>query len=149
MSELFAAFGVNWKLLVVQAINFSLLLLVLWRYLYTPILRVIDERQQKIAEGVKIAEEATQKLSDAERQSEEAIARADREAEDLVAAARTQAGEKGIQLLKEAEARAAAVLADAEARAEEAKRQAFLQSEREIGRAAMLAAEKILSQKSA
>ena len=149
MQELFSAFGINWKLLLVQAINFGLVLLVLWRYLYTPLLRILDERQKKIADGVRTAEEAAQKLSDAESAKREILASADREAEQFLARARLDAGEKGIQLLKDAEARAAALVADAAARAEESKRQAFLQSEREIGRAAMLAAEKILFQKSA
>ena len=149
MSELFAAFGINWKLLLVQAINFSLLLLVLWRYLYTPMLRIIDERQMKIAEGVKTAEAAKKKLEDANLKSEEIVGSADREAESILAAARAKAGERGGELLKDAEARAASILTDAAKRAEESKRQAILQSERDIARAAMLAAEKILKQKTA
>ena len=149
MNELFAAFGINWKLLLVQAINFSLLLVVLWRFLYTPLLRIIDERQKKITEGVKTAEEATLKLEHARAESEQIVGKADREAETIVAQARTQASEKGSELLKDAEARAARMLSDAAGRAEESKRQALLESEREIARAAMLAAEKILKQKAA
>ncbi|RJR14446.1 ATP synthase F0 subunit B [Candidatus Parcubacteria bacterium] len=149
MAELFEAFGINWKLLLVQALNFGVLLLILWKFLYTPVLKLVDERRAKIAEGVKNAEEAEEKLQRSETEGKEIVATASREAEKIVASARERAEEKGSELLRTAETRAEAVLADAQARAEESKRQALKQSEREIARAAMLAAEKVLREKSA
>ncbi len=144
MSELFAAFGLNWQLLLVQALNFAILLFILWRVLYRPVLKLIDDRQKKIAEGVRTAEAADMKLADAKSQSEGIVGGAAREAEALVASARARADERGVEIVKTAEARAAGVLKDAADRAEEAKRQALKESEREVARAAMLAAEKIL-----
>lgn len=149
MGELFAVFGINWKLLLIQALNFGILLVILWKFLYTPVLKMIDERRAKIAEGVKNAEEAGEKLAQSEAKGKEMEATASREAEKIVASARERAEEKGAELVRAAETRAEAVLADAEAHAEESKRQALKQSEREIARAAMLAAEKILREKSA
>jgi len=58
MSDLFAAFGVNWKLLLVQAVNFGLLLSALTYFLYKPVLRMIDERREKVAEGVRTTQAA-------------------------------------------------------------------------------------------
>jgi F-type H+-transporting ATPase subunit b len=149
MGQLFAAFGVNWKLLLVQAVNFGLLLSVLTYFLYKPVLRMIDERREKVAEGVRTAQEADRKLADAKVESEGIVGGAAREAEGLVATARTRAEEKGAEILKAAEARADATLKDAQARAEEAKRQVLQESQKEIARAAMLAAEKILRERSA
>jgi len=149
MSALFSAFGVNWHLLVIQAVNFVLLLTALTYFLYKPILRIIDERQAKIAEGVRTAQEASQKLEDAKTKGEEMVGSAAREAEGLVASARSRASEMSAQAQKSAEAKADAILKDAQARADEEKRQTLLESERDIARAAMLAAEKILRQKSA
>ncbi|MBI4094023.1 F0F1 ATP synthase subunit B [Candidatus Kaiserbacteria bacterium] len=147
MSELFAAFGINWKLLLVQAFNFGLLLFVLWYFLYEPVLKLIDDRRKKIAEGVQNAEAAARRLAEAKSKGEGIIGSASREAEGMVAAARGRAEEKADEIVKAAEARAASALHDAAARAEEAKRQALKESEREIARAAMLAAEKILREK--
>ena len=149
MSELFEAFGVNWKLLLVQAVNFGLLLAVLTYFLYKPVLRIIDERQKKIAEGVKTAEEAARKLADAKVEGDGIGGTAAKEAEQLVAAARSRADEKGNEIVKAAEARANAVIKEAGAHAEEAKRMALAESSKEIARAAVLAAEKILREKSA
>ncbi len=149
MSDLFAVFGVNWKLLLIQAFNFGALLIVLSYFLYKPILRIIDERQKKIAEGVRVAEAAEGKLAEAKEKSQEMVGAAAREAEGLVASARHRASESAAEMVKAAEARAAATLKDAADRAEEAKRLTIKESEKEIARAAMLAAEKVMRQRSA
>lgn len=149
MSELFAAFGLDWRLLLIQALNFAILLAVLWKFLYKPVLKMIDERREKVEKGVRDAEEAAKKLAAAQGEGKSIVAAAAKDAEGLVVAARTRAEEKGGQIVKAAETRAEGILSDAAARAEEARRQALLASEREIAKAAMLAAEKILKGKSA
>lgn len=149
MEALFSAFGIDWRLLLIQAVNFGVLLFVLTYFLYRPILRIIDERREKVAEGVRTAEAAQRKLEDAKKESDEMVGGAAREAEQLVAAARSRADEKGSEIVRQAESRAQSVLKDAEAKAEEAKRLALQESSKEIARAAMLAAEKILREKSA
>jgi F-type H+-transporting ATPase subunit b len=149
VGALFTAFGINWQLLLIQAVNFGLLLVALTYFLYRPILRIIDERQAKIAEGVRVAQEASQKLEDAKSEGERVVGDAAREAEGLVASARARAQEMSAETAQAAQAKADAILKDAQARAEEAKRQTMLESQRDIARAAMLAAEKILREKNA
>ena len=147
MDQLFAAFGVNWKLLLIQAVNFGVLLSLLTYFLYKPILRIIDERRRAIAEGVAKAEAADKSLADAKKEGETMVGDAARQAEALMATARSRAEEKGSELVKAAEARAAATMKDATERAEEAKRQVLKESKREIARVAVLAAEKIMREK--
>ncbi len=149
MGELFAAFGINWKLLVIQTVNFGLLLLILWKYLYTPVVKILDERRGKITESVAKAEAADRRLAEADMEGKTLVATAGKEAEVLVAAGRSRAESQASEILKNTQAKADALIADAAARAEEAKRQALLASEKEITRAAMLAAEKILKGRSA
>lgn len=149
MSQLFVAFGVDWHLLVIQAVNFGLLLTALTYFLYKPVLRIIDERRRMIADGVAKASAADKRLEDAKSESESIVGGAAREAEGLVASARTRAEERGAEIVKVAEMKVASALKDANERAEEIKRQALKESEREIARAAVLAAEKILNEKSA
>ncbi len=144
MEQLFSAFGVDWRLLVIQGVNFGVLISVLTYFLYKPMMKMIDERREKIAEGVRKAEEADRNLLAAKEEGEGIIGAAARDAEALAAAARTRADEKGTEILRAAEARADATMRDAAARAEEAQRLALQESQREIARAAMLAAEKIL-----
>lgn len=147
MDQLFSTFGIDWRLLAIQALNFSVLLAGLTYFLYKPLMKTIDERRAKIAEGVRTAEAAAQRLAAAAEESRELVGAGAREAEQLVAAARVRAEEKGAEIVKGAEAKADATLKDATARAEEAKRRALQESEKEIAKAALLAAEKILAAK--
>ena len=147
MSQLFAAFGLDIKLLLIQALNFSILLFVLWKFLYGPVLKMIDERRTKIAEGVENAEAAERRLADADSEGKNIVSVASKEAEGIVFSARSRADEQAADILKHSHEQAERVLADASARAEEARRQALAAGEKEIARAAMLAAEKILKEK--
>lgn len=149
MSALFETFGIDWHLLIIQAVNFGLLLVALSYFLYKPILRIIDERREKVAEGVRLAESASRTLAEAKVEGEQLVGEAAKKAEALAAASRAGAEQKGAGILKDAQTRAEAVLAEAQVRAEEVKRQTIAASEREIARVAMLAAEKLLREKSA
>lgn len=149
MQQLFAAFGIDWRLLIIQGINFGVLLAALWYFLYGPITKMIDERREKIAEGIRQAEAAERNLQAAKEEGEGIIGSAAREAEALSQSARMRADERGAEIVRAAEEKAQAVMKDASARAEEAQRQAMLSSQKEIARAAMLAAEKILREKTA
>lgn len=144
MQELFETFGVNWKLLLIQAVNFGLLLVILWYFLYRPVLHMIDARREKIAEGVRNSEDAKKKLDAADGEGQTIVRNASRKAEDIVAQARARADEKGSLLVKEAETRAQALLLEASVRAEEERRRTLQTAEADIARAAVLAAEKIL-----
>lgn len=147
MSELFSTFGIDVSLLVTQVINFGVLLVGLWWFLYRPVIRMIDERQAKIAEGVENAEKAETRLSEIEQERDDVLSDARNDATSIVQHAKERAEEQASGIVGEAHQRAEGVLEAANARAEEAKAQALRESKEEIGRAAILAAEKILREK--
>jgi len=66
MEEIAKVFGLDWKLLIIQAVNFGVLLLVLWYFLYKPVLKMLDERRGKIQKGVEDAENAEIRLTEIE-----------------------------------------------------------------------------------
>ena len=78
------ALGVNWKLFIAQLLNFSVVLFVMWKWVYTPLLRIIDARTARIDKGLKDAEAAAAAKSGAEKASDEAIVAARREAQRIL-----------------------------------------------------------------
>ncbi len=110
MSQLFAAFGIDWRLLIIQAINFGVLLTALSYFLYKPITSMIDERREKIAEGMRQAEAAGRNLQAAKVEGEGIVGAAAREAEALSLSARQRADDKGMEIVRAAEAKAQAML---------------------------------------
>jgi len=60
--EILNQFGVNPILLFAQVVNFLVLLFILKRFLYKPILKILGERRQKIEQSLKNAEEIEKRL---------------------------------------------------------------------------------------
>lgn len=144
MESLLTAFGIDGKLLLAQLVNFGVLFVALTWLLYKPVMKTLDERAAKIAQGVEDAEVASQKALTADEDAAKVVKGAETEAEGIVAGARDLAGSEKARIMKEAEARAAQVASDAEARATETAAKALRDSEKEIARLAVLAAEKVL-----
>lgn len=78
------ALGVNWKLFIAQLLNFSVVLFVMWKWVYTPLLKAIDVRTAKIDKGLKDAEAASAARVGAEKSSEEAVLAARKEAQRIL-----------------------------------------------------------------
>lgn len=144
MSEIIGVFGINGKLLVIQAVNFGILLLVLWHFLYKPVIKMLNERQGVIEQGVKDAEEAGNKLQAVADEKASMLTAATKDGDTIVEKAVEQARVKEGELIKEAQLKSERVISEAGEKAEEIKKQAFEESKREIARTAILTAEKIL-----
>ena len=144
MSALFTTFGIDWHLLLAQIANFVVLVVALTWLLYKPVLNMAKERERVIVKGVEDAEEAARRLSHADAEATKRLTNADKEAGGIVEHARHAATNERVRMLKEAEERAVRVSSDAEARAKEITAKALRDSEKEIARLAILAAEKVL-----
>jgi F-type H+-transporting ATPase subunit b len=147
MEGLFAAFGIKWELLLVQGINFGILLFGLIYFLYKPVLKMLSERQALIEKGVRDAEAASKQSLEVEKQKKEILASAERDAEDRVQKAVTEGKDERAKIVERAQAQSDSILKDAELQAKELSRKALADSEKEIARTAILAAEKILAAK--
>lgn len=146
MSQVFAAFGIDWRLLIINSVNFVLLLLALWYFLYGPLLRMLKTRQEKVAQGVRDAQEAQARLQEIEGAQAHLLAEAGAQADEVVSHARAAATAKEAEIVKAGEATAAAMLKDAQAQAQELKRQALEESKQEVAKLIVLGVEKTLRQ---
>lgn len=144
MEQIFAVFGINWKLLAIQAVNFGLLLFVLHRYLYKPVLAMVDLRKKKIERSVHDAEEAERQLGEAEATKARIMRDATAKGDALIDAAKKHAEGEERTMIKDAHRKAVHLLNEAERRAAHEREEMLQRSEREVARMAVLAAEKIL-----
>jgi F-type H+-transporting ATPase subunit b len=144
MEGIIHAFAIDWRLLLIQAVNFGLLLLILWHFLYKPLMRMLDERRIKIEGGVRQAEAAEHKLKEIESERVGIITTASREGEGIVERARKTASDKERSLLSDAEERAASLLKSAEREAQELKTKALDESKAEMAKLVVLGAERVI-----
>lgn len=104
MGQAFEALGINLPAIIAQTVNFLILFFLLRAFLFKPILKMLDDRRDRIAEGLNAAETAraeaaqaqvkTEELMvDARRQSQEAVANAQNIAARIQAEAREQAAQ--------------------------------------------------------
>jgi F-type H+-transporting ATPase subunit b len=127
-------FGWNWGLFLSQVVSFVIVALLLRIYAYKPILKVLEERRQRIAEGLANADKIKQQLAEAEQRHAEILAKAHAEAQRMIDEARESAGHVAERREQEAIAAAEQIMAKArEASALEHER-TMAELKRELGR---------------
>ncbi len=147
MEQLIHAFGIDVRLITIQMINFVVLLGLLSYFLYKPVLNLLRQREESIKKGIADAEEAAQAKATATYEKQIVLAEAQQEAVEITTRAESFGKERGEQMLKEATDKASAAIADAETKSAHLKAQAIKESEAEIAKLAILAAEKVLAAK--
>jgi len=127
-------FGWNPWLFLSQVISFVIVAAALRAFAYKPILAVLHQRREQIAQAQLNAEKIKQQLAEAEQRHAEILAKANVEAQRMIDEARTSSGILAERKQQEAIAAAEEILAKArEASAIEHER-TMAQLKRELGR---------------
>src|SRR5579872_2829611 len=147
MAQILSSFGIDWRLLAIDTVNFGIVLFVLWYFLYKPLLSMLEKRRQIVAQGVVDAEVAKERLNQIEGARMDMLAKAGKEADEVLARSRSAALERERRAQAESEAAAARIVAEAELQAREAKEQALAESKQEIAKLIVLGIEKAIVEK--
>lgn len=132
------------KSLIIQMVNFAILLLVLWKLLYRPLVAKLEERTQAIRKSL---DEAQAARAEAQREREEHAAKvqaAYAEAQAIRAAALKEAGEEQRRLVEAARGEAGRLVAAAKAEMEQDVRRARQELRQEVGDLAVAVAERLI-----
>lgn len=138
------ALGVNWGLLITQIINFALLVFVLYRFLYNPVLNMLQERRERIREGLAEAERVRAEAEEQRKQYEAELARQRQESQERIQRAMKASEEAREEIIAEARKEAEQIKARAREEIEYERRQALEQLRAQIADLAILAAKKVL-----
>jgi F-type H+-transporting ATPase subunit b len=95
MQQLLGPLGIDWQLLLSQAVNFTLLLIVLRIFVYKPVLKLLHSRREKIEGGLMKAEEAERRLHEVDEIGKGKIKEAEFEAVNILK--RTELEAKGVE----------------------------------------------------
>jgi len=98
--------GIDFKLLIAQIVNFGILLFVLTKFLYKPLVKLLDERKQKIAQGLDDSQKAEEKLAEADSTSKRQISEAVTQANLIIEKAKKEAELEAGQILDKAKIKA-------------------------------------------
>ena len=148
MEQLIHAFGIDGKLIIIQILNFAILAGALTYFLYKPLLKILQDREDKIKQGILDAEASAVANASAQEEKKVILSEAQSEAQAIDARAQAFGKEKEAELLKNAQRKAEEVVRDAELKSILLKEQALKESEAEIAKLAILAAAKVFEHKS-
>ena len=123
MTELFHALGINVKALLIQGINFVVLLTVLTFAVYRPLMKIIKERRAKIELGVRGGETAARKIAEAEQISSEKIRAGETEAVAIISKAEGQGQKRSQEIVHGGEKKAEYIIEEALATAAKKKQE--------------------------
>ena len=99
MEDFIQKFGVDWKLLVSQAVNFLLLLAILQIFAYKPIVDILNKRKARIEDGLANADVADKRLAEIETLKNEELRKAELSAQVLMKATEDRAKEKEAEMM--------------------------------------------------
>ena len=138
-------FGVTLPTLIAQMINFIIVAIVLYKFAVKPIAATLDERQQKIADGLQYAEEMKAQLAAATRERDEKIKEAAADAQRILTESREQSKEMIEKKTQEAAAQAEAIIRKATEATEQERKKMLSDVRQEVARLVVATSSKVLS----
>jgi F-type H+-transporting ATPase subunit b len=136
--------GITWPLLLSQIFNFLLLIVILRAVLYEPVLKMLTQRKDRIAQSMREAERVAAAAQEAEADKAKVLDGARREAQDI----RSQAARDAEKIAQEIRSRAEQEATDIRMKAQEdAQKQvavAMTDANKQIAELAILATEQLL-----
>ncbi len=128
------ALGIQWKMLLVQTISFSVVFLVLWKFAYGPIFTMLQARREKIAEALANAEKIKADVAKTEVERQKILADAGDKANKLIDDARQAAARVREVETQKAIASAEQIVTKAREAAAQERVQMLGELKREVGR---------------
>ena len=138
--------GINIPVLIAQIVNFSVLLIVLRLLVYKPVLKMLDERRERIREGLSAAERGREQAAEAHAEAQAQIDNARREGQNIVAQAQAVAQRLQEEGRADAQRQSEAILERARAEIQLERDAAITELRKEFADLTISAAEKVIGQ---
>lgn len=138
--------GLNLGYLLVQILNFAIIFVVLRVWVYKPVLNLLAERRETIAQGLEDARVASEARENAEKEAEAIKSEAQSEASNIVREASERAEQQAREIIAEADEEAARKREQATADAERERDRILGELRGQVGALAMSAAQKLIGE---
>jgi F-type H+-transporting ATPase subunit b len=140
-------FGISWKLFIAQLVNFAIVLLVLWKWVFTPVTRALQKRTARIEESLRTAEKVAHEKTEFEKWKKGEMSKARIEGSAIVAQAKTEAEVVRAELLAKAKQEQEKLLQEGKLELERAETQMLQEAKGKLAELVVSATEKVLGEK--
>ena len=134
ISDTAREFGVDWPHFIAQVISFSLVAILLQKFAYKPVLTVLEQRRQRIADGLANADKIKAELARTEASRQEILSQANAQANKLIEEARSAAARVQEQETQKAIAAAEQIIGKAREAAAADHARMLTELRREVGK---------------
>jgi F-type H+-transporting ATPase subunit b len=141
---LISKLGLDWKLIIAQIVNFSILAFFLTKFLYKPIIKILDERKKNLEEDEKKSCLIEERLKSVEVAKEEVLIEARKESEKIIKQSERGAKEIKEVLTKEAQAESEKIRSEAKKQIQSEREKMMEDVKKELGGLISLSIEKAL-----
>ncbi|HHW28968.1 MAG TPA: F0F1 ATP synthase subunit B [Syntrophomonadaceae bacterium] len=135
----------NFSTVIWAIINFLVILAILYKFAYNPVMKFLDNRSEEIANNIAEAERNRSESEALLKEYQEKIAQASKEAQEIIARANKVTEEERNRILAQTRDEAAAMLEKARQEIQRERDEALFALRQEVSTLAVMAAEKILS----
>jgi F-type H+-transporting ATPase subunit b len=132
--------------LIAQLLIFLVMLGVLYRFAWGPLLKILNERRERIQQGVEATERAKRELEEAERERQAKLEEARREAQAILDRIAKQGEDLRKELETKAREQADALIARARAEIGQEREKAVLDLRSQVADLAVMAASRIIGE---
>lgn len=139
-----AALGINLKLLIAQLIHFLIVLVIFWKWIYKPIVKILDQRAETIEKSIRDAKEVEERVAKLEVERKDVITSAKAEASHRVEEARTTAEARKRDILAQAKVEVERVIKSGKEQLVKEKEAMLREAKQEIVEVAIAAAKQVL-----
>jgi len=142
--EILTSLGIDPAVMLAQAVNFFALLAILTFFIYKPVLKLLDERKERIIKAEENAQLVEDKLARVEELTQKELHKAQEKAAEIIAASKASAAEQGEKLIENAKEKVGKIVEEGRAVIAKEKDDAARQIQAEVSKIVTLATEKLL-----
>lgn len=142
--EILNQLGINPAVMIAQAVNFFVLLGILSFFVYKPILKLLDERKNRIAKAEANAKLVEDKLARTDELTKKELQKAQQKSREIIAAAVESAKKEEEKLIAVGQEKVTKIVEAGRASIEKERIDATTQIKKEVAGIVLLATEKLL-----
>lgn len=144
MDSFITTFHIDWQIIIAQAINFIIVLFVLYFLALKPLKKVMRERTEKIEGGIENAKKNAELVKNTQKEYEEIIRKAKEEAHAIFKEGKEEAIAKKTAMVEEAGKEVEQMIANGKKLLESEKAKMIEEAKKEIVSLVVLSTERLL-----
>jgi F-type H+-transporting ATPase subunit b len=137
---------INWSTLLFQILNFGIMVFILSRVFFKPVVRILDQRSEQVTKSMQEAEDREKTAAEAQAEYEKTLAEAQEQVLVMQQRAQEDLLQTKQQVLAEAREQVQSMRANAEQDLEQARQEAISEHRRELGYLAIELSERLMRQ---